>query len=216
MDYSPQGSFIHGIIQKRILEWIAMPFSRGSSWPRSWTWVSHIAGRFFTVWTTREAGYIKNEKCQRSLLYAGQYFYALQSHCPYPSNMFYVPHGWSLWNVSSELYFPLNFGWVHPEGNTSRKNEDRKINMVVFTPATISQSMLVMTPWTVTHQASLSMEFCRQEYWSGWIAIPLLQRIFLTQESNPGLLPFRQILYQGSPAGFFFSRRVTADFGVPK
>ena len=33
---------------------------------------------------------------------------------------------------------------------------------------------------------------------------------------NPGLLHFRQILYQGSPAGFFFSLRVTADFGVPK
>ena len=39
----------------RILEWVAYPFSRGSSWPRNWTWDSCIAGRFFTNWATREA-----------------------------------------------------------------------------------------------------------------------------------------------------------------
>ena len=38
-----------------MLEWVAIPFSRGSSWPRDWTQVSCIAGGFFTVWTTREA-----------------------------------------------------------------------------------------------------------------------------------------------------------------
>ena len=37
------------------LEWLAIPFSRGSSWPRDQTQVSHIIGRFFTVWATREA-----------------------------------------------------------------------------------------------------------------------------------------------------------------
>ena len=39
----------------RILEWVAFPFSRGSSQPRDWTQVSHIAGGFFTSWATREA-----------------------------------------------------------------------------------------------------------------------------------------------------------------
>ena len=48
------GSSVHGILEARILEWVAIPFSRGSSWPRDRTWVSHIAGRFFTVWATRE------------------------------------------------------------------------------------------------------------------------------------------------------------------
>ena len=47
MDYT-----IHGILQARILEWVAFPFSRGSSWPRDRTQVSHIAGRFFTSWAT--------------------------------------------------------------------------------------------------------------------------------------------------------------------
>ena len=53
-DCSPSGSSAHRILQERILEWVAIPFSRGSSWPRDQTWVSCTAGRFFTVWVTRE------------------------------------------------------------------------------------------------------------------------------------------------------------------
>ena len=45
----------HGILQARILEWVAFPFSRGSSQPRDRTWVSCIAGGFFTSWAFREA-----------------------------------------------------------------------------------------------------------------------------------------------------------------
>ena len=46
---------VHGILQARILEWVALPFSRRSFQPRYWTQVSHIAGRFFTSYATREA-----------------------------------------------------------------------------------------------------------------------------------------------------------------
>ena len=49
------GSSVHGILQARILEWVAIPFSRGSSQPRDQTQVCHIAGRRFTIWATREA-----------------------------------------------------------------------------------------------------------------------------------------------------------------
>ena len=55
MDCSPPGSSVHGILQEKILEWVATSFSRGSSRPRDWTRVSSISGRFFTVWGTREA-----------------------------------------------------------------------------------------------------------------------------------------------------------------
>ena len=55
MDCSPPGSSVHGLLQARTLEWFAMPSSRGSSRPRDGTLVSCIAGRFFTVWATREA-----------------------------------------------------------------------------------------------------------------------------------------------------------------
>ena len=50
MDYT-----VHGILQARILEWVAFPFSRGFSQPRDQTQVFHIAGGFFASWATREA-----------------------------------------------------------------------------------------------------------------------------------------------------------------
>ena len=50
MDYT-----VLGILQARIVEWVAFPFSRGSAQPRDRTQVSHIAGGFLTSWATREA-----------------------------------------------------------------------------------------------------------------------------------------------------------------
>ena len=55
MDCSLPGFSVHEILQARILEWVAIPFPRGSSEPRGWTRVSRIAGRFFTIWAIREA-----------------------------------------------------------------------------------------------------------------------------------------------------------------
>ena len=46
--YDPKDYTVHGILQARILEWVAFPFSRGSSQPRDRTQVSHIAGGFYT------------------------------------------------------------------------------------------------------------------------------------------------------------------------
>ena len=51
----PQTPLCVGILQARLLEWVAMLFSRGPSQPRDWTQVSCIAGWFFTIWATREA-----------------------------------------------------------------------------------------------------------------------------------------------------------------
>ena len=50
MDYT-----VHGILQARLLEWVAISFSKGSSQPKDQTQVSRIAGVFFTSWATREA-----------------------------------------------------------------------------------------------------------------------------------------------------------------
>ena len=55
MACSLPGSSVHRIFQARVLEWVAISFSRGSSWPRDRSRISHIAGRRFTVWATREA-----------------------------------------------------------------------------------------------------------------------------------------------------------------
>ena len=50
VNWSLPGSSVHGVLQARILEWVAVPFSRGSAQPRDWIMVSHVAGRFFTSW----------------------------------------------------------------------------------------------------------------------------------------------------------------------
>ena len=62
VDCSPPGSSVHGVSTARILEWVAMPSSRGSSQPRDRTQVSRIADRFFTIWATREAHLCNNIK----------------------------------------------------------------------------------------------------------------------------------------------------------
>ena len=54
MDCSLPGSSVHGILQVRVLEWVAILFNKGS-WPRDWTQVSCIAGGFLTIWATRKA-----------------------------------------------------------------------------------------------------------------------------------------------------------------
>ena len=60
MDYSPPGSSVPGISQARILEWVAISFSRGSSWPRDWThvYVSCIGKQILYYWATRETRHL--------------------------------------------------------------------------------------------------------------------------------------------------------------
>ena len=66
MDSSPPGSSVHGLLQAKIPEWVAIPFPRASSWPRGRIWVFCIAGRFFTIWTTRKAPNNLKKKIQIS------------------------------------------------------------------------------------------------------------------------------------------------------
>ena len=79
MDCSPPGSSVHGNLQARILEWVANPFSRGSSRPSDWTCVSCIAGRFFTTWATREAPF------SHTVMYTSQCYSLNSSHLPFPT-----------------------------------------------------------------------------------------------------------------------------------
>ena len=65
MDCSLQGFSVHGTFQARVLEWVAIAFSRGSSQPRDQTQVSHITGRRFTIWATRE---VRGEVVRENLI----------------------------------------------------------------------------------------------------------------------------------------------------
>ena len=66
-----KGSSVHGILQARILKWVTISFSRGSSWPRDRTYISWTAGRFLTIWATREA---------QICMYACIYIYICQGY----------------------------------------------------------------------------------------------------------------------------------------
>ena len=67
MNSSLPGSSLHGIFQARVLEWVAISFSRGSSRPRDWIWVSCIVGGRFTVWATREVKCLHCYPAHRSI-----------------------------------------------------------------------------------------------------------------------------------------------------
>ena len=72
---------VHGILQARILGWVAFPFSRGSSQPRDQTQVSRIAGRLFTSWATREALWMPGRPGKHRYMYQTKYsVYILPKH----------------------------------------------------------------------------------------------------------------------------------------
>src|SRR5574337_84683 len=67
MDCSPPGSSVHGILQVRILEWVAMPSSRGSSQPRGGTQVSCIAGGFYHL-SHQGSPFYSGQQCREDLI----------------------------------------------------------------------------------------------------------------------------------------------------
>ena len=143
---SPPGSSVHGILQARRLEWLAMPSSRGSSRTREWTWVSCTAGRFFTVWDTKEAHVY--DMYEMELRLKIQYTAHMHRHIH--------AHTFSARVCSWDIRFKKTSSSLSAFGFTVKK--DVKL---------LSHVRLFATLWTVAHQAPLSMAFSRQEYWSG-------------------------------------------------
>ena len=88
MDCSLPGSSVHGILQARIMEWVAMLSSRGSSQPRNWIQVSCIASGFFTDWATKEAQVatytISINRVQFTLQFTTSIYWWLQSSISLP------------------------------------------------------------------------------------------------------------------------------------
>ena len=92
------GSFVHGIFQARVLEWIAISFSRGSSRPRNQTRVSRIAGRRFTVWATREA---PTYHCIETLMKEMPGFLSPQERLASPVNSSGINKEQNSWQIQS-------------------------------------------------------------------------------------------------------------------
>ena len=138
MDCSPPGSSVHGILQARILEWIAIPFSRGSSGPRDQILVSCIAGRFFTIWAIGkfQLVYQSFSRCLWSSYYVlraavragtttenkASPVYAYREYTFQPRclgaqrNSSWVTYSQRKWQVSWVLKHPQEFSWQNMEG----------------------------------------------------------------------------------------------------
>ena len=150
MDCSLPGFSVHGILQARILEWVAIPISRGSFQPWNRSWVSHIAGRFFSVWATREAQKYACLVAGRQKLGNGSMKLVKK----------YLRKLGRVSAVSIIMQWQLEKG----EQRTSLQT----VSLHACMRAILLQSCSTLsTLWTMTHQAPLYMGFSRQEYWSG-------------------------------------------------
>ena len=178
-DRSPPGSSVPGILQARILEWVAIAWSVGSSRPRNQTQVSCIAGSLFTNWAMRE-------RLSGALP-------ALRANClPKTSwlDAVYVQNYCNLFGVKIIITDKVN-------------SFIPTIYVCILTYCVcmracchLSRVPLFTTPWTVAHQAPLSMGFSRREYWNG-LPCPPPGDLFHSG-SNPNLLQLmhcRQILH---------------------
>ena len=148
MDCSPPVSFSHGILQARILEWVATSYSRRSSWPRDWTQVSCVsctAGRFFSTsatWKTQDGAT------------AAAAAKPLQSSPTLCDPIDGSPPG----SPAPGILQVRTLEWVAISFSNAGKWK------VKVKP--LSCVRLLVTPWTAAHQDPPSMGFSRREDWS--------------------------------------------------
>ena len=145
VDCSPPGSSVHGILQARIMKWVAMPSSRGSFRPMDWTHISHvscISRRVLYTSTTWEA----------LLLLLLRRFSRVRL-CATPET---AAH-----QALLSLGFSRQEHWSGLPSPPMHGSERWKVKV-----KSLSCVRLLATPWTAAHQVSLSMGFSRQEYWS--------------------------------------------------
>ena len=168
MACSSLGSSVHGIFQARTLEWVAFPFSRGSSPPREGTWVSCTAGRFFTVWATKKA--YGEAKSKYPIISVPAWIPAekdMRTHLVMPSA--YVHHhyptsGGTVRSTMSGLCHECLFSAI------LFKMGSMQVLHNTFSWRASSLSLFCMCallrPHAAAPQAPLSLDFSNQEYWS--------------------------------------------------
>ena len=147
MDYT-----VHGILQARILEWVAFLFSRGSSQPRNRTQVSCIVGGFFTSWATGKPeiiGWI-------DIIFVVVAVAASLQSCPTLCDPI---DGSPPGSPAPGILQARTLEWVAISFSNAWKWKGKV--------KSLSRVWLLATPWTAAYQAPLSMGFSRQEYWSG-------------------------------------------------
>jgi len=168
MDCSLPCSSVHGIFQARVLEWVAISFSRGSSQPRDWTWVFHIVGRCFVHIIVPGVTVHFLEGCAWHLRHSMG-----ASHSAVSNSLW--PHGlYSPWNSPGQNTGVGSLSLLQGIFPTQGLNPGLPHCKADYLPAEPQGK-----PKTI-----------------GVDSLSLCQGIFLTQGLNPGLLHSRQILYQ--------------------
>ena len=156
MDCSLPGSSIHGIFQARILEWIAISFSRRSFWPRDWTQVPCIVGRRFTVWATREVAEWRQQPKKYILMCFDECIYLYNHYHKSRFKIFPSFHEIVLYNLS---IVPL---CLAPKKHWPFHHCSFKYYMCLVT-----QSWLTLCDLTDCSLSGSSVRLSRQEYWHG-------------------------------------------------
>ena len=169
-------SSVHGILQARILEWVAISSFRGYSLPRDWTYVSCLGRRVLYHWATWEATTLsKAQSGWMWCLVTSPVFMVLQSFYPIRRTYTLVAAAVKSLQWCSTVCDPIDGsppGSLIPGTLQARTLEWVAIS---FSNAwkwkvkvkSLSRVRLLATPWTAAYQAPLSMGFSRQEYWSG-------------------------------------------------
>ena len=163
------------------MEWVAFPFSRGSSQPRDRTQVSHIAGRFFTSWDTRETHIGLNILLKLVLPLCARAMSVLFLSIERTAAAAAAAKSLQL---CLTLCDPIDGS---PPGSPIPRILQAKIAewvAISFSSAwkwkvkvkSLSRVQLLAIPWTAAYQAPLSMGFSRQEYWSGVPLPSLIER----------------------------------------
>ena len=135
-DCSPPGFSVHGILQVRILEWITLPSSRGSSRPRDRNQVSCIASGLFTIWTTREA-LCSNKKFKKS--------YKWNATCEsYPSSRF------ACFLLKILLFYLSHANWfIHLYWGVIDNGRTSLVAQLVKNLPTIQETLVQFLGWKV-------------------------------------------------------------------
>ena len=178
MDYT-----VHGVLQARILEWLAFPFSRGSSQSRDWTQVSHTAGGFFTSWAIREAQQYWSGWPIPSPVDLPNPGIELGSPALQVDSLPTEPWGkpsTMQWLLKTEEIHSFPIRELHLMGYTGEYkltiiSHDKGQGRWAYSTTcaekvlwwSLSRVWLFVTPWNVARQALLSMELSKEEYWSG-------------------------------------------------
>ena len=112
MDCSPPSSSVHGISQARILEWVAISFSRGSSWPKSQTHISCIAGRFFTAELQGKPKYIYSNTVNYMYIYQHYQLNTYTATLSFPE-FFEITGCDMISSMHDFMHFFFLFGWIY-------------------------------------------------------------------------------------------------------